>query len=668
MAFFSANGRLNGGIVTGTYSTFDPSASAAMDLDAVNALSINSSAGVINVGNDAVAQAINVGTGAAARTITIGNVTGASALNFDAGTGGISFTGDSTFDNDVVVTGNLDVQGTTTTVDSTNVLVKDPHLYLNNGYTTASGKTGGLGVNYLPTATTTNTVGAGVFVAGVAATSNPTVTTAGSATFSATDLIQISDAADSNNNGLFEVLSHITTTLTIRGIGTSATLEDFTQDQFTANAGDTGATITKVTVSVLRSGTDGIWESGAGSTSGITFVNVGDLTGPGSATDNALARFDETTGKIIQNSGVTLSDDGGAGMTLGHTASGAGDDLTIALTGANDSSIILTSAGTGTDSVSLIASAGGITATVADEKDLKLGNAGGDAYFIVAASATAGSEDVRVVNTNGTDEAAIAISSTSGGVDIDAAAAKNVDISGGQVLITSKDNAASAISLVANVGVSETIVLTNTQGTDAAAIALTATAGGVTITTGSGVISVGGSATQGSEIRLGEDTDNGTSYVGLKAANSLAGNVTLTLPNAAGSSDDHVYTTDGTTLAFQSPMSAITSIQRLTVVGPTNENGSSVIFGDTTLNAVGINLQDGTVDGEHKFFLFETDGGSDMTVNCGSAVAGLTNSLIDASGTAATTLTFSTAGQSCILLWSGTTSTWYFANGGATVA
>lgn len=35
---------------------------------------------------------------------------------------------------------------------------------------------------------------------------------------------------------------------------------------------------------------------------------TGDVVGPASATDNAIARFDSTTGKLIQNSGVTISD------------------------------------------------------------------------------------------------------------------------------------------------------------------------------------------------------------------------------------------------------------------------------------------------------------------------------------------------------------------------
>lgn len=42
----------------------------------------------------------------------------------------------------------------------------------------------------------------------------------------------------------------------------------------------------------------------------------GDVTGPTSSTDNAIARFDSTTGKIIQNSGVTISDNNAISHTL----------------------------------------------------------------------------------------------------------------------------------------------------------------------------------------------------------------------------------------------------------------------------------------------------------------------------------------------------------------
>jgi hypothetical protein len=161
-----------------------------------------------------------------------------------------------------------------------------------------------------------------------------------------------------------------------------------------------------------------------------------------------------------------------------------------ASTGTSQTIYLQNTAGTSESAIALTATAGGITAKVADEKNLTLGNADGDAYFKVAASATAENEDVRVVNTNGTDEAAIALTAIAGGVDIDASQGKDVHISGGQVTLVSKANTnnaglASAISLTTPAGVqggaADTIVVTNTQGTDEAAITLAATAGGVDV-------------------------------------------------------------------------------------------------------------------------------------------------------------------------------------------
>ena len=50
----------------------------------------------------------------------------------------------------------------------------------------------------------------------------------------------------------------------------------------------------------------------------------GDVYGPASSTDNAIARFDGTTGKVIQNSGITIAD--GASGALSGTNTG---DVTI---------------------------------------------------------------------------------------------------------------------------------------------------------------------------------------------------------------------------------------------------------------------------------------------------------------------------------------------------
>ena len=61
---------------------------------------------------------------------------------------------------------------------------------------------------------------------------------------------------------------------------------------------------------------------------------TGDVVGPASATDNALARYDATTGKLIQNSGITVAD-GTTGTLAGSnsgdvTLAGTPDYLTLA--------------------------------------------------------------------------------------------------------------------------------------------------------------------------------------------------------------------------------------------------------------------------------------------------------------------------------------------------
>jgi len=61
----------------------------------------------------------------------------------------------------------------------------------------------------------------------------------------------------------------------------------------------------------------------------IAATGVGDVVGPASSTDNAFARFDSTTGKLLQNStGATLSDTGAAVFTgaldvLGNSTAGS---------------------------------------------------------------------------------------------------------------------------------------------------------------------------------------------------------------------------------------------------------------------------------------------------------------------------------------------------------
>jgi hypothetical protein len=61
---------------------------------------------------------------------------------------------------------------------------------------------------------------------------------------------------------------------------------------------------------------------------------------------------------------------------------------------------------------------------------------------------------------------------------------------------------------------------------------------------------IAGNATAGAEIRLPEDTDNGSNYVALKAPNALAANTTFTLPTADGTNGQYLQTNGTGQLAF----------------------------------------------------------------------------------------------------------------------
>lgn len=179
----------------------------------------------------------------------------------------VSITNNATVGGKLVVTGDLEVNGTTTSVNSSVVTISDNNLLLSSNYTTATARSGGLTVNYLPTATT-DTLDTGGF------TSTSTVATVAASTFSAGDIILITGANNDKNNGLFEVLTHAANVLTIASTATF----NFLQDTFVADSSTLGS-IRKVTVAALQAGTDGRFEVAQGSsTSGMTFTDLALVT------------------------------------------------------------------------------------------------------------------------------------------------------------------------------------------------------------------------------------------------------------------------------------------------------------------------------------------------------------------------------------------------------
>lgn len=60
--------------------------------------------------------------------------------------------------------------------------------------------------------------------------------------------------------------------------------------------------------------TANVWSGPFDSTS-----DTGDVVGPASSTDNAISRFDSTTGKLLQNSAATVDDSGSVNIPTGQT-------------------------------------------------------------------------------------------------------------------------------------------------------------------------------------------------------------------------------------------------------------------------------------------------------------------------------------------------------------
>jgi hypothetical protein len=250
------------------------------------------------------------------------------------------------------------------------------------------------------------------------------------------------------------------------------------------------------------------------------------------ATDSSVILSSAGTGtdaiKLIATAGGIDIDATNDDLSITNTANGAADDLTIAQAGNFDSSLLITSAGSGADALSLTTTANGGDIVVSSNDKIDIDstgtfdlNAAGDTLTIQVDSDGAGDDltikvdgdddSSIILDSDGTGADAIKIhaSNAAGGLDVDAGTGGiAVTATGGAIALSSTKNAASAIALTANGGTSETITVTNTQGTDAAAIGLTATAGGITLTPASAkTVTVAGSLTLTSDVYVDKGDD-----------------------------------------------------------------------------------------------------------------------------------------------------------------
>jgi hypothetical protein len=232
--------------------------------------------------------------------------------------------------------------------------------------------------------------------------------------------------------------------------------------------------------------------SGAASITLISDVGGIDIQTTGVASANAI--------RINAGSGGGIDMDATEDINILLTAGTANEDILIATGGDQDSHVTITADGSSANAFTVLADAGGIDIDAATDTIHIKNAADGDQDDITIQMSGAHDASIILDNTQGTGTDAISLQATAGSVDIDAVATGDITLNGGQILVTSEHNTASAISLVTNTGASETIVITNTLGTgsDAINIDTSAAGGGIDVDTANGPIALtAGNASNG---------------------------------------------------------------------------------------------------------------------------------------------------------------------------
>ena len=116
------------------------------------------------------------------------------------------------------------------------------------------------------------------------------------------------------------------------------------------------------------------------------------------------------------------------------------------------------------------------------------------------------------------------------------------------------------------------------------------------IINGDGIFTAEGTSSTQGRVRLNEDTDNGTNYVELQAAASIASNVTFTLPAADGTNGQVLQTNGSGALSFAT-ISAGPNVQTFTSSGTWTKPSSGSIALIRAWGAGGSGSKDSTQGG-----------------------------------------------------------------------
>jgi len=398
--------------------------------------------GTVTVGGTGTQQ-IDVGTGAGAKTVGLGSDNGASATTIKAGTGDLTMTSI----DDVTLNGG--------STDSILNLFTNNHANVINVGTGTAGNIFHIGDN--DTLADTGTIGSAKdtwALAGISVTIGSTGTSSATAIQSGSGEVKINESinqpvsiATGTSTGTVEIGNGDTAqTVTIAngaGVKTVALGSTDTTSVTTISSGSGGLALNGpvaintskgtntinigdgTTTGAITIGGTGTQTIAIGNGAGIKTVAVGSInstsstaisSGTGDLDLIATAALDIDAGTTfdVLAAGAFSIDGSNAASNVSLATDSAGDNLTVSVTGATDSHLILSSTGTSADAASLLASgigggisidtANGKVAIVADgaengdievdsEDDMTV-TVGGDFAFAVTGALSLGDSDV----------------------------------------------------------------------------------------------------------------------------------------------------------------------------------------------------------------------------------------------------------------------------------